>query len=61
MSYILLRIACEADLQMDDSFNELTYFPVWPGGRGGCTHLLLALVIDHRPHIPFKTEHRSYS
>ena len=27
---ILLRTACEADLHMADSLNELTQFPVWP-------------------------------
>ena len=28
--YILPRTACETDLHMDDTFNELIYFPVWP-------------------------------
>ena len=27
---LVLRPACEADLHMDDSFNELTKFPIWP-------------------------------
>ena len=34
MSCIQLRTACEADLRMDDSFNELIYFP-WGGAEGG--------------------------
>ena len=30
VSCILLRTACEADLHLDNSFNELIYFPAWP-------------------------------
>ena len=29
MSCILLKTACEADLQMNDSFKEQIDFPVW--------------------------------
>ena len=29
-SFILLRTACEADLHVGDSFNELMQFPAWP-------------------------------
>ena len=29
-----IRTACEADSHMDDSFNQLTLFPVWPQGGG---------------------------
>ena len=30
VSCILPRTGCEAILHMNDSFSELTYFPVWP-------------------------------
>lgn len=31
------------------------------GERGAGAHLLLALIINHRPTVPFATGHRSYS
>ena len=40
MSCILLRTASEADLHMDDSFNEFIYFTVWPLWGGGVLDIM---------------------
>ena len=52
MSRILLSTAYEADLHMDDSFDELIYFPVRKGrggegggGRGRHTLLLVLWLV----------------